>query len=122
MSLMKNFFLQIVNKSQGEILKYKQAYESQRERRKACEAKLAEKTDGIEKYQEKNFQETQKLSKIFNEKEKQYALKFQEQAEKIRLLEEQVQALKSNQPTSNCNTGAAMSLQPVATGVVQNVQ
>ena len=37
---MKNFFLQIVNKSQGEILKYKQAYESQRERRKDMEQKL----------------------------------------------------------------------------------
>ena len=37
MSLMKNFFLQIVNKSQGEILKYKQAYEQQRERRKDLE-------------------------------------------------------------------------------------
>ena len=49
MSLMKNFFLQIVNKSQGEILKYKQAYESQRERRKACEAKLAERAEGIMK-------------------------------------------------------------------------
>ena len=70
MSLMKNFFLQIVNKSQGEILKYKQAYESQRERRKACEAKLAERSDNIEKFQEKNFQETQKMSKMFNEKEK----------------------------------------------------
>ena len=43
MSLMKNFFLQIVNKSQGEILKYKQAYEQQRERRKQVEAKLTEK-------------------------------------------------------------------------------
>ena len=40
MSLMKNFFLQIVNKSQGEILKYKQAYESQRERRKELEQKV----------------------------------------------------------------------------------
>jgi hypothetical protein len=28
LSLMKNFFLQIVNKSQGEIIKYKQAYET----------------------------------------------------------------------------------------------
>lgn len=119
MSLMKNFFLQIVNKSQGEILKYKQAYESQRERRKACEAKLAERSESIEKYQEKNFQETQKMSKMFNEKEKQYALKLQDQAEKIRLLEEQVKAMQSNQ--AGRSNGAAMSLQPVATGVVQNV-
>ena len=41
LSLMKNFFLQIVNKSQGEIIKYKQAYESQRERRKDLESKLS---------------------------------------------------------------------------------
>lgn len=40
LSLMKNFFLQIVNKSQGEIIKYKQAYEQQRERRKELESKL----------------------------------------------------------------------------------
>lgn len=40
LSLMKNFFLQIVNKSQGEIIKYKQAYEQQRERRKELETKL----------------------------------------------------------------------------------
>ena len=38
---MKNFFLQIVNKSQGEILKYKEAYEQQREKRKELEAKVA---------------------------------------------------------------------------------
>lgn len=50
MSLMKNFFLQIVNKSQGEILKYKQAYEQQRERRKAGEAKLNEKSAELEKF------------------------------------------------------------------------
>ena len=58
MSLMKNFFLQIVNKSQGEILKYKQAYESQRERRKALESKLADKTKELEKLQEKAFADT----------------------------------------------------------------
>ena len=55
---MKNFFLQIVNKSQGEILKYKQAYESQRERRKALESKLADKTKELEKLQEKAFADT----------------------------------------------------------------
>ena len=43
-----------------------------------CEAKLAERSDNIEKYQEKNFQETQKLSKIYNEKEKQYTIKIQD--------------------------------------------
>ena len=60
------------------------------------------------------------MSKMFNEKEKQYAIKMQEQAEKIRILEEQVKALQSNQ--ANRGNGAAISLQPVATGVVQNVQ
>ena len=40
MSLMKNFFLQIVNKSQGEILKYKQAYEQQREKRKELQEEV----------------------------------------------------------------------------------
>ena len=46
---MKNFFLQIVNKSQGEILKYKQAYEQQRQRRKDCEAKILKMTQDTEK-------------------------------------------------------------------------
>ena len=59
------------------------------------------------------------MSKMFNEKEKQYAIKMQEQAEKIRILEEQVKALQANQ--ANRGSGAAISLQPVATGVVQNL-
>lgn len=46
---MKNFFLQIVNKSQGEIIKYKQAYEQQRERRKESEAKLNEAAEAMQK-------------------------------------------------------------------------
>jgi hypothetical protein len=49
LSLMKNFFLQIVNKSQGEIIKYKQAYETQRERRKELEAKLRDAAEQMEK-------------------------------------------------------------------------
>lgn len=44
---MKNFFLQIVNKSQGEIIKYKQAYEQQRERRRECESKLNKAVEEI---------------------------------------------------------------------------
>ena len=88
MSLMKNFFLQIVNKSQGEILKYKQAYEQQRERRKAGEVKLNEKSAELEKFQERNFADTQKLSKLFNEKEKSYNQKMAAQAERIKMLEQ----------------------------------
>lgn len=42
MSLIKNFFLQIVNKSQSEILKYKDAYEQQRARRKQLESEIKE--------------------------------------------------------------------------------
>lgn len=47
-------------------------------------------------------------------------MKMQEQAERIRQLEEQIKAMSSNQ--AGRSNGAAMSLQPVATGVVQNVQ
>ena len=45
-------------------------------------------------------------------------MKMQEQAEKIRLLEEQVKALSASQAASG--NPAALALQPVASGLVQN--
>ena len=68
MSLMKNFFLQIVNKSQGEIIKYKQAYETQRERRKEIEAKLTQTADEIQREAKKNFLEHEEINKKMNER------------------------------------------------------
>ena len=68
MSLMKNFFLQIVNKSQGEIIKYKQAYETQRERRKEIESKLTQTADEIQREARKNLMEHEELNKKMNER------------------------------------------------------
>ena len=61
LSLMKNFFLQIVNKSQGEIIKYKQAYEQQRERRKECEAKLQETANTMQKDARAHYEASEKI-------------------------------------------------------------
>ena len=60
---MKNFFLQIVNKSQGEIIKYKQAYEQQRERRKEIEAKLTQTADDMSRDAKQKFQQTEEVNK-----------------------------------------------------------
>ena len=46
-------------------------------------------------------------------------MKMQDQADKIRLLEEQVKILTNNQNINNGGSTGAMSLQPVASGVVQ---
>ena len=63
---MKNFFLQIVNKSQGEIIKYKQAYEQQRERRKECEAKLTEQADMMQKDSRKHYEASEKMLSLIH--------------------------------------------------------
>lgn len=63
LSLMKNFFLQIVNKSQGEIIKYKQAYESQRERRKEMESKLNKSAENMTREAQKNLEKQEIINK-----------------------------------------------------------
>lgn len=68
LSLMKNFFLQIVNKSQGEIIKYKQAYETQRERRKELEAKLSKAAEEMQRESSKHLEQ----SDIVNKRESHY--------------------------------------------------
>lgn len=65
---MKNFFLQIVNKSQGEIIKYKQAYESQRERRKEMENKLNSTAESMTREAQKNLEKQE----IINKREQNY--------------------------------------------------
>jgi uncharacterized protein YbjQ (UPF0145 family) len=67
---MKNFFLQIVNKSQGEIIKYKQAYESQRERRKELEDKLNQAVEEIQEEASKTLEH----NGIINKREAHYQL------------------------------------------------
>ena len=58
-----------MNKSQGEIIKYKQAYESQRERRKEMECKLTQTADEIQREAKKNFLEHEELNRKMNEPE-----------------------------------------------------
>ena len=71
---MKNFFLQIVNKSQGEIIKYKQAYENQRERRKEMEAKLNKSAETMTREAQKNLEKQE----IINKREQNYQFQLAE--------------------------------------------
>lgn len=90
MSLMKNFFLQIVNKSQGEILKYKQAYEQQREKRKEMETKIVQQQEEIQKLVQKNFLETQKSQKEFNEREKKFQQELLQERQIVKVMQDKL--------------------------------
>ena len=57
-----------MNKSQGEIIKYKQAYENQRERRKEAESKLAKNIDEMKIEAKHNLNQ----SKLNNKREAHY--------------------------------------------------
>ena len=81
-----------MNKSQGEIIKYKQAYEGQRERRKELEAKLTQTAEdasheAIQKYQN-NTEES-------NKRETLYQSELAKQYKQIKQLEDQLLKLKS---------------------------
>ena len=80
---MKNFFLQIVNKSQGEIIKYKQAYEQQRERRKECEAKLTEQADMMQKDSRKHYEASEKMQEKLIEQTKAFSQQLNDKNAKI---------------------------------------
>lgn len=97
MSLMKNFFLQIVNKSQGEIIKYKQAYETQRERRKEIEAKLTQTADEMQREAKVKYSEMDVMNKRANDREQEFQIQLKQQQSQIRRLEEQIKAMQQHQ-------------------------